>query len=168
MSRTVDAMIVVLIAAGAAVSSQSWTGFNTPDSEFYATLALHGSDVADRALDPAYTWTRLGYIAPVRLLVTTLDPFAGFWLWRFVLITAIVGAIYAIVRLTSTRQLAVIVAAFAALNTMVLSFVGNTYLTGTVLALTTVLLALAVWGSLGQPRRRWLPPLLRASSPAGW
>ena len=156
-----------MISIFTALASRPWTGFNTPDSEFYATLALHGSDVADRALDPAYTWTRLGYIAPVRLLVTTLDPFVGFWLWRFVLITAIVGGIYAMVRLTSTRQLATIVATFAGINTMVLSFVGNTYLTGTVLALTTVLLALAVWPALGEPTRPWLPPLASGVI-AGW
>jgi hypothetical protein len=158
---------VLAISLFAAVVSRPWTGFTSPDSEFYATLALHGSDVADRALDPAYTWTRLGYIAPVRLLVTALDPFIGFWLWRFVLILAIVGALYAIVRITSTRQLAVIIAAFASLNTMVLAFVGTTYLTGTVIAATSVLLAFGVWGALGQPHRAWLPALLSGVT-AGW
>jgi hypothetical protein len=166
-SPALDALIVLAISLFAALVSRPWTGFTSPDSEFYATLALHGSDVADRALDPAYTWTRLGYIAPVRLLVTTLDPFTGFWVWRLLLILAVVGALYAIVRITSTRQLAVIVASFASLNTMVLSFVGTTYLTGTVIAATTVLLAMAVWGALGQPRRAWLPALL-SGVVAGW
>ena len=166
-SRAIDGLLVLAVSLFAALVSRPWTGFTSPDSEFYATLALHGSDVADRALDPAYTWTRLGYIAPVRMLVTALDPFTGFWIWRFVLILAVVGALYAIVRITSTRQLAVIVAVFASLNTMVLSFVGTTYLTGTVIAATTVLLALAVWGSLGQPRHAWLPALLSGVM-AGW
>ena len=166
-SRAIDGLLVLAVSLFAALVSRPWTGFTSPDSEFYATLALHGSDVADRALDPAYTWTRLGYIAPVRLLVTALDPFTGFWLWRFLLILAVVGALYAIVRMTSTRQLAVIVATFASLSTMVLSFVGTTYLTGTVIAATTVLLALAVWGALGQPRRAWLPALLSGVM-AGW
>lgn len=147
--------------------SQTWAGFNSPDSEFYASLALFGSDVTDRALEPAYTWTRLGYIAPVRGLVTTLGPWLGFAAWRFLLVTMIVGALYAIVRMRSTRQLATIVALLAGLNTVVLSYVGNTYLTGTVIAATMVLLALGCWGSLGTPRHRWLPPMLSGVM-AGW
>ena len=94
-------------------TAQHWTGLDTPDSEFYATLGLFGSDVTDRSVDPAYTWTRLGYIAPVRLLVTVLGPWAGFAARRFVLIVIIVASLYAIVRMTSTRELAVMVAAVA-------------------------------------------------------
>ena len=168
-TRLVDAAIVVGISVLAAFGSGSrtWTGFNSPDSEFYASLALFGSDVTDRSIDPAYTWTRLGYIAPVRLLVTSLDPWAGFALWRLLLILLIVGSVYAIVRITSTRQLAVLTSAAAALNTVVLSFVGNSYLTGTILAATCLLLALGVWGCLGHPRQAWLPALLSGAT-AGW
>ena len=168
-TRLVDAGIVLSISAVAAFGSgsRSWTGFNSPDSEFYASLALFGSDVTDRSIDPAYTWTRLGYIAPVRLLVTTLDPWLGFALWRLLLILLIVGSVYAIVRMISTRQLAVLASAAAALNTIVLSFVGNTYLTGSILAATSLLLALGIWGCLGQPQRAWLPALL-SGAVAGW
>jgi hypothetical protein len=147
--------------------SQTWAGFNSPDSEFYASLALFGSGVTDRALEPAYTWTRLGYIAPVRGLVTTLGPWVGFAAWRFVLITMIVAALYAIVRMRSTRELAAIIALLAGLNTVVLSYVGNTYLTGSVIAVTMVMLALGCWGSLGDPRRRWVPMILSGVM-AGW
>ena len=119
----IDAGIVTGLTFFAAFLSgaRTWTGFNTPDSEFYASLALYGSDVTDRSIDPAYTWTRLGYIAPVRMLVTRLDPWIGFAAWRFLLILLIVASLYAIVRMVSTRQLATIVAGFAALNTIVLS-----------------------------------------------
>lgn len=130
-------------------------------------VALFGSDVTDRSVDPAYTWTRLGYIAPVRLLVTVLGPWAGFAAWRFVLIVIIVASLYAIVRMTSTRELAVMVAAVAALNTMVLRYVGNPYLTGSILAALTLLLALGVWGSLAGPERDWLPSTL-SGAVGGW
>jgi hypothetical protein len=168
-SRLLDVGLIAAITVGAGVlsGSQRWTGFNSPDSEFYASLALFGSDVADRALEPAYTTTRLGYIVPVRVLVTTLDPFVGFALWRLLLIALIVGALYATVRLVSTRQLAVIVSSLAALNTVVLSYVGTTYLTGTILAAVLVLLALGAWGALGTPSRPWLPALL-SGAVAAW
>lgn len=142
-------------------------GIQLPDSEFYASLALFGNDVADRSLDPAYTWTRLGYIAPVRLLVTTLDPWVGFALWRLILIVVIVGSLYAVVRLAGTRELAIIVAGLASLNTMVLSYVGNPYLTGSIIAATVLLLALGAWEALGAPRRVWLPAAL-SGLVAGW
>jgi len=156
----------VLISLGAGFSSQRWTGFNSPDSEFYASLALFGDEVTSRS-EPAYTWTRLGYIAPVRFLVTTVDPWLGFEIWRFVLIALIVGSIYAMVRMVSTRQLAVIVSAFAALNTVVLSYVGNSYLTGTALAAMLLLVALGAWRTLSSPRVPWLTVLL-AGGVVGW
>ena len=64
--RRLDIALFVAITAAIALVSQRWTGFNSPDSEFYASLALFGSDVTDRAVEPAYIWTRLGYIVPVR------------------------------------------------------------------------------------------------------
>ncbi|NQW71694.1 MAG: hypothetical protein HQ453_03110, partial [Actinobacteria bacterium] len=147
--------------------SRQWAGFNSPDSEFYASLALFGSDVTDRAIEPAYTWTRLGYIAPVRLLVTAGDPWVGFAVWRFLLILVIVASTYLLMKRASNRVLAVGVALFASLNTMVLSYVGNPYLTGAIMAATTLFLALAVWCTLGSERARWLPGAL-SGLVAGW
>ena len=161
-----DALLIALISAGAAVSSQRWTGFASPDSEFYATLALFGDEVTARS-EPAYTWTRLGYIAPVRFLVTTVDPWLGFEIWRVLLIVMIVGSVYAMVRLLSTRQLAVIIASFAALNTVVLSFVGTTYLTGTILAALLLFVALGAWRTVGAPRRPAVVSLL-SGGVAAW
>ena len=169
MTRVVDAAVIIAISVFSAFlsGSRQWAGFNSPDSEFYASLALFGSDVTDRALEPAYTWTRLGYIAPVRLLVTTADPFTGFAIWRFLLILVIVGSIYLLVKKASNRPLAVGVALFASLNTMVLSYVGNPYLTGAIMAATTLFLALAAWCAFGGSKPRWLPGAI-SGVVAGW
>ncbi|HEY7823527.1 MAG TPA: hypothetical protein VIG24_11855 [Acidimicrobiia bacterium] len=161
--RWIDVLGVVAISAFVALFSRRWTGFNSPDSEFYASLALFGSEVTDRAIEPAYLWTRLGYIVPVRMLVTVFGPWAGFEIWRVLLIVLIVGSTYAVVHIAGrSRWLAVVLALFVGLNTVVLGFVGNTYLTGTILAATFALLALAVSllghaagqgrGALGGPR----------------
>jgi hypothetical protein len=160
-------VLAVSVFAAFLSGSRSWVGFNSPDSEFYASLALFGHEVTDRSVDPAYTWTRLGYIAPVRTLVTTLGPWVGFALWRFLLIVVIAGSLYAVTRLCSTRQLATMVATVGVLNTMVLGFVGNTYLTGTVLAATMLLLALGAWGTIRRRRLAWLPSLLSGLA-AAW
>ncbi len=165
----IDPVIILGISVFSAFfsGSRQWAGFNSPDSEFYASLALFGSDVTDRAIEPAYTWTRLGYIAPVRLLVTAGDPWTGFAIWRLLLILVIVGSTYVLVKRASNRVLAVGVALFASLNTMVLSYVGNPYLTGAIMAATTLFLALAVWCTLGSQRARWLPGAL-SGLVAGW
>ncbi len=157
------------ITAAAALISQRWTGVNSPDSEFYASLALFGSDVADRALDAAYLWTRLGYIIPVRALVTTFDPWLGFEIWRWLLLLLIVGSTYATVRLIAPRALAIVAATLTALSTMVLGFVGNTYLTGTILAATWVLMAVACVAVADRltARWQWLPALV-AGAACGW
>lgn len=139
--------------------AERWTGFNSPDSEFYASLALFGDEVTSRS-EPAYTWTRLGYIAPVRFLVTTVDPWLGFEIWRVLLVIIIVGSVYAMVRMQSTWQLAALMGAFAGLNTVVLSYVGNSYLTGTVIAAVLLLVLLGAWPVLGSPRWPWLTVLL--------
>jgi hypothetical protein len=167
--RFADAGLVLGIGVFSAFFSgaRTWTGFNSPDSEFYATLALYGREVADRSIDPAYTWTRLGYIAPVHGLTSLLGPWLGFAAWRFLLVLMVVGSIYAMARMASTRQVAVVAAVFASLNTVVLSFVGNTYLTGTALSALLLLLALGLWGSLHTPARAWLPPLL-SGAVLGW
>ena len=174
--RWVDILVVAAITALVSLVSQRWTGFNSPDSEFYASLALFGSEVTDRAIEPAYIWTRLGYIVPVRALVTVFGPWAGFEIWRVLLLLLIVGSTYAVVHIAGrSRWLGGVLATYVALNTVVLAFIGNTYLTGTVIAATFALIALAVSllghsagsgaGALGGPR--WTTALASGVI-AGW
>ncbi|MED5345818.1 MAG: hypothetical protein VX616_06555, partial [Actinomycetota bacterium] len=176
VQRLTDLGVVAAIAAGISVASQSWSGFNSPDSEFYASLALFGSDITDRAFEPAYTWTRLGYIVPVRALVTVFGPWVGFEVWRYLLITLIVGSIYAAGTITGrSRVLAGSLSIFVGLNTVVLAFVGNTYLTGTAIAVMFALItvSLSFLGSHGSHGRgllgtpRWTTGVLSGLL-AGW
>lgn len=158
-SRLADVLLVAGVTAVSAWVSQPWTGFNSPDSEFYASLALFGSEVTDRAIEPAYTWTRLGYIVPVRGLVLGLGPWVGFEIWRTLLIGLIAGAVYSLVRIAGrSRSLGAGLALNVCLNTVLLAFVGNTYLTGTILAATFVLIALAV-SQLGSAAHQGIGPL---------
>ena len=161
--RWLDIVAVAVITVFVSLASQRWTGFNSPDSEFYASLALYGSEVTDRAYESAYLPTRLGYIAPVRLLVTVFGPWVGFEIWRVLLLLLVVGSVYSVVHIAGrSRSLAIALSAFVGLNTVVLAFVGNTYLTGSILAATFALVALAVSllghaagtgrGALGGPR----------------
>lgn len=174
--RWPDIAAVVVITGFVALVSQRWTGFNSPDSEFYASLALFGSDVTDRTFEEAYLATRLGYIAPVRALVLLFGPWIGFEVWRIFLLLLIVGATYALVHIAGRSQwLAAVLSVLVGLNTVVLAFVGNTYLTGSVLAATFALVALAVSllghaagtgrGALGGPR--WTTALVSGLL-AGW
>ena len=55
---------------------------------------------------------------------------------------------------------------FAALNTMVLSYVGNPYLTGTIIAATLLFIALGTWCTFGPPRISWLPAFISGATVA--
>lgn len=157
-SLLIDAAIVLVITALIGLASQRWSGFNSPDSEFYGSLAIFGSDVTDRALEAAYTWTRLGYIAPVHALTSIFGVWAGFEIWRLLLILLVVASTFAVVTIAGRpRVLGATLAGFVGLNTMVLAYVGNTYLTGTILAVTFALIALAV-SQLGSNGGRGIGP----------
>lgn len=144
-ARLGDVAAVVVVTTFVSLVSQRWTGFTSPDSEFYASLALFGSDVTDRAFEPSYYWTRLGYIAPVRVLTQAFGAWIGFEIWRVFLLLLIIGATYSVVHVAGrSRSLAILLAALVGLNTVLLAFVGNTYLTGSIQAAMFVLVALAV------------------------
>ncbi|MCF8542125.1 MAG: hypothetical protein K9G24_03490, partial [Candidatus Nanopelagicales bacterium] len=66
--RVREPVTVLVITILVALISQRWAGLDTPDSSFYASLALFGDEITDRAPIDSYYWTRLGYIAPVGLL----------------------------------------------------------------------------------------------------
>lgn len=147
-------------------TAQRWTWLNTPDAEFYASLGLFGSEVTDRTVSPAYYWTRLGAIAPVRALTEVLGSWSGYHAYWLLLLAILVTALFVTVRRFTTRTVAAFVTLVVALNTVVLTFVGSPYVTGTAITAMSVVIAGTVWqlprrrspdGSTGERSRIWAP-----------
>lgn len=143
--RVRDAALVLTIAVSISLVAQRWTGLDTPDSSFYASLGLYGSEVTDRAIFNSYYWTRLGVILPNQLLHTAFGTWGGFAAFRFLLILIVVGSTYAVTRRFSSTPTTVFLTASVSLSSVVLSYLGNPYLTGTVMAGTALLIALSQW-----------------------
>jgi hypothetical protein len=138
-------VLAIALFTGLLSTSQRWAGLDTPDSSFYASLALFGDEVTDRAPIDSYYWTRLGYIVPVRGLTELLGTWPGFAAYRMLLILLLVAGIYITVRRFTGIASAAFLTVMASLSTVVLSYLGNTYLTGSVLAGTSVLIACAMF-----------------------
>jgi hypothetical protein len=141
--RPTELLIPLAITIAITAIAQRWSGLDTPDSSFYATLALFGDEVTDRAPFTSYYWTRLGYIAPVGLLTSLLGAFPGFLAYKFLLTTAITVSAYVITRRHTSTWIAAWLTTGVITSTVILSYLGNSYLTGSVLAGTAILIALA-------------------------
>lgn len=165
------AISIAAITIFLALAARTWTGLGTPDSSFYTSLAIFGDQITDRALFDSYYWTRLGYIAPLHALYSIASPDIGFFLYRLVLVAVTVTGIYVILlKITKTNfTTRIFLTTAAASSTVILSYLGNPYLTGFILAATTAGIALALHNTLtatiaggngrwverpGQPRRR--------------
>ena len=140
----VDALVVLAMAIGTAAVTQRWTGLHL-DGMFYATLGLNGHEVTDRAVIDSYYWTRLGYIAPVHGLTSILGPWAGLEAWRVLLLTGLAGGFYAIATRYTRRLLAAPVVLMVLLDSVLILWMGQTYLTGTILAATAITMAAAMF-----------------------
>ena len=145
--RTREPLLVLAITlfTGLLSTSQRWAGLDTPDSSFYASLGLFGDEVSDRAPENSYYWTRLGYLVPVRVLTMITGTWPGFTLYRLLLLLMVIGGIYVIMRRFTGMASAAFLTTIASLSTVVLSYLGNTYLTGSVLAGTCVLITAAMF-----------------------
>jgi len=142
--------------------SRPWAGLDTPDSSFYASLSLFGSEVTDRAPFDSYYWTRLGYIAPVGLLTGLFGAFPGFLAYKTLLTLVISVSTYAVVRRWVGLWLAAWLVMGVVSSSVVLSYLGNSYLTGSVLAGTAALIA------LGSGRSAVRASSLLAGGVMGW
>jgi len=151
---------VLAITIVIALISQRWAGLDTPDSSFYTSLGIWGSEITDRAPIDSYYWTRLGVIAPVHLLTTVLGPWIGFAAWRFVLLAIFVTGTYIALRRFTGIPSSLFLSSIVSLSTVVLSYLGNPYLTGAVLAGTAAIVATALF-----PGAR---PALLAGALLGW
>lgn len=144
-----EAALVAAIWLAVGLGTQRWAGLDTPDSSFYTSLGLFGSEVTDRAPVTSYFWTRLGVIAPIRGLTETLGIWPGLAAWRLALLLVFVASAYVTLRRFTGITTATFLTAAISLSTVSLSYLGNTYLTGAVLAGTMLLIACASVG--GKP-----------------
>ena len=135
-------MIPCALAIAVTVIAQRWSGLDTPDSSFYASLALFGDEVTDRAPVTSYYWTRVGQIAPVGLLTSILGAFPGFLAYKFLLTAAIAVSAYVTIRRHARVWVAAWLSSGVITSSVILSYLGNPYLTGSILAGTTALIAL--------------------------
>jgi hypothetical protein len=130
-----DAAIITAITLVIGLIAQQWTGLDTPDSSFYFSLANFGSEVTDRAPIDSYYWTRLGVIAPTYALTQVCGPWIGYFIWRLLLLATIIAAIYIATRkFNATRDTSALLSATLATSTVILSYLGNPYVTATAFA----------------------------------
>ena len=142
-----DLISVAAIWIGVTLLTQRWAGLDTPDSSFYTSLGLFGSEVSDRAYDNSYFWTRLGTIAPTHVLTSIAGTWAGFAIWHALLLLMFIAGAYITIKKFSNTQTAAILTACIALSSVPLSYLANPYLTGAVLAGTSALIATALFES---------------------
>ncbi len=144
--KSKHALSISAITIFIALVARQWTGLDTPDSSFYTSLALFGDQVTDRAPFDSYYWTRLGYITPLRTLSTVTNPEIGFFIYRFILIAVLVASVYLILnKLTKTNfPTRIFLTTAVASSSVILSYLGNPYLTGFILAATTAAIATAL------------------------
>ena len=133
----------MVLTLGLLAITQRFSGLDTPDSSFYASLSIFGSEVTDRAPVDSYYWTRLGYIAPVRGLTLLLGPILGLFAYKALLLLLLTGSTFTLLRRHTQWLPATFLTLIVTTSTVILSYLGNPYLTGSVLAGTAALIALA-------------------------
>lgn len=143
-----SAIAVLAITGTLLFLSQWWSGLDTPDSEFYASLAIFTDQVTDRAPQDSYYWTRLGYITPVHILTSILGVWTGFAAYKALLLLIITASVFSIARQRTDFWLATWLTAATASSSVILAYLGNPYLTATVMAGTAATIALVLRTSI--------------------
>lgn len=142
------AISIAVITTTFLVLTPWWSGLDTPDSEFYASLAIFTDQVTDRAPVDSYFWTRLGYIVPVHSLIQIFGTWAGFAAYKALLLVIITSSIFCLVRRSTGFWRATWITAAASCSSVVLAYLGNPYITGSVMAGTVALAALATFSKI--------------------
>ena len=142
--HTGNALAITAITIALLLVSQWWSGLDTPDSEFYASLAIFTDQVTDRAPEDSYYWTRLGYITPVHVLVSALGTWVGFAAYKALLLLILTASIFSITRQRTEFWPTTWMTAAIASSSIVLAYLGNPYLTATVMAGTAATIALVL------------------------
>ena len=124
--------------------AQNWSGLDTPDSEFYASLAIFTEQVTDRAPIDSYYWTRLGMIVPAHASISILGIWEGFAVYKALLIVIFTSSLFSISRRFTGFWRATWLTAAAASSSIVVAYFGNPYVSATVIAGLAGLLALSL------------------------
>jgi len=157
-----DTAIIAALTLVIGLISQQWSGLDTPDSSFYFSLANFGSEITDRAPIDSYYWTRLGVIGPTYALTQLFGPWIGYFIWRLLLLATIIAAIYIATRkFQATRPTSTLLAGSLATSTVIISYLGNPYVTATALAAIAITTTAALFTSkkasiLGGASLGWL------------
>jgi len=130
------------IAVALYAVSQQWSGLDTPDSEFYASLAIFTDQVTDRAPFDGYFWTRLGMIAPAHGAISVLGIWEGFAAYKALLMVIFSSSLFAIARRFTGFWRATWLTAAASCSSIVVAYFGNPYVSATVV--TGLMLVMAV------------------------
>ena len=140
-----DVLAVATITIAFLVMTPWWSGLDTPDSEFYASLAIFTDQVTDRAPIDSYFWTRLGYIAPVHGLISFLGIWGGFAAYKALLLAIITGSSYTLARRATGFWRATWLTAAVVASSVLLAYLGNPYITASIMAGTAALVALSTF-----------------------
>ena len=143
-----DAALIAALTLVIGLVSQQWSGLDTPDSSFYFSLANFGSEITDRAPIDSYYWTRLGVIAPTYALTQAFGPWIGYFIWRLLLLAIIIASIYVAARkFHASRSTNTLLAGSLATSTVIISYLGNPYVTATSLAVIAITITSALFAS---------------------
>ena len=148
--------------------SQVFSGSYTPDSEFYFTLQNYGNEINSRAFEPAYYWTRLGKIVPIRLLGQFFSYSISAEIYRNFLLLIIFTSVFVLTyKLSKSALVGVFSASFFSLNSVILYFTGDQYITGSVLTGGTLSLCLTLIKGLNLSKQILLCQILSGAA-LGW
>lgn len=125
--------------------TSSWVSSYTPDSEFYYSLSIFTHEVTDRAPTPAYYFTKIGIIGPQHILIHFFGISTGFLIYKAMMIFLISFSTFIV--LTYVFQVSELhnltLATMILTNTTILSFIGDAYATGSLIACLFIQLAIS-------------------------
>lgn len=142
-TQFINLAAILGITAAVLVLSQWWSGLDTPDSEFYLSLSIFTDQITDRSPVDSYFWTRLGYIAPAHLLTTILGIWPGFAAWKALQLALITGSAFFLIRPHTRFINTVWLTSAIATSSVLVAYLGNSYITAPVMTGTAVLMAFA-------------------------
>ena len=139
----VSGSIIISLTSVFLLSFNAWNNYFTPDSEFYLSLLIFGNELVEKVVNPAYYWTKSAQIIPEHILASLFGWESGIQISQFMKLSTIAISSFVIFYLTRKNVLiALIFVSFLTLNGTILTMLGNTYVTATVLSVLTLFYAI--------------------------